>query len=330
MKFLKLLVNNCENCILGHNIELMNSSLRKGTLITLENIKELNKNNVSAIYVAKLDPSDITENDAAKFIASLLIDKSIVIDRISNGRANLYAKYDGMFITDQKKIYTLNKISESVALATLKSNLIVKRGQLVANVKIIPFSVKESLKKKIVNDRNKYTNALSIKPFIISTATLICTQGKKSKKTLLEKTKEKITKRLSSLNVNLVKTNQVNHSENDLSQCLIKHLALDHKLILIHGYSSIVDKNDIIPKVIKSLGGKIIFYGMPVDPGNLLLLGKIKNIFIIGVPGCAKSPRENGFDWVLENICCGQNLNKDIVAKMGNGGLLKEQFIKNV
>ena len=39
--------------------------------------------------------------------------------------------------------------------------------------------------------------------------------------------------------------------------------------------------------------------GMPVDPGNLLLLGELDGKPVIGAPGCARSPKENGFDWVL-------------------------------
>ena len=62
---------------------------------------------------------------------------------------------------------------------------------------------------------------------------------------------------------------------------------------------------------------------MPVDPGNLLLLGKIKKIPIIGLPGCARSPSLNGFDWVLERVLSGNNISDIDISNMGVGGLLK-------
>ena len=63
---------------------------------------------------------------------------------------------------------------------------------------------------------------------------------------------------------------------------------------------------------------------MPVDPGNLLVLGSLGNIPVIGAPGCARSPKENGFDWVLARILAGETVTSTDIARMGVGGLLKE------
>ena len=62
---------------------------------------------------------------------------------------------------------------------------------------------------------------------------------------------------------------------------------------------------------------------MPVDPGNLLLIGKIKNISVIGLPGCARSPSLNGFDWVLERVIANVTISNKDIYQMGVGGLLK-------
>ena len=76
------------------------------------------------------------------------------------------------------------------------------------------------------------------------------------------------------------------------------------------------DINDKIPEAIKNANGNIIRFGMPVDPGNLLLLGKIKKIPIIGLPGCARSPSLNGFDWVLERVLSGNNISDIDISNM--------------
>ena len=44
---------------------------------------------------------------------------------------------------------------------------------------------------------------------------------------------------------------------------------------------------------------------MPVDPGNLLLIGSAGGVPVLGAPGCARSPVENGFDWVLMRLLAG-------------------------
>ena len=69
--------------------------------------------------------------------------------------------------------------------------------------------------------------------------------------------------------------------------------------------------------------GKIVSFGAPTDPGNLLLIGELSNLKIIGVPGCAKSLVRNGFDLVLEKVCFGLKVNRKVIAQMSNGGLFK-------
>jgi molybdenum cofactor cytidylyltransferase len=71
-------------------------------------------------------------------------------------------------------------------------------------------------------------------------------------------------------------------------------------------------------------GGRLIRFGMPVDPGNLLFLGEQAGRPVVGLPGCARSPALNGADWVLERLAAGLAVGGDDVAAMGVGGLLKE------
>ena len=97
-------------------------------------------------------------------------------------------------------------------------------------------------------------------------------------------------------------------------------------MILVFGASAICDKNDVVPKSLKENNGKVLRLGMPVEPGNLILLGEIKNaskiISFIGMPGCARSPKENGVDWILWRIFCGLGVSNNNINYMGNGGLL--------
>jgi molybdenum cofactor cytidylyltransferase len=63
---------------------------------------------------------------------------------------------------------------------------------------------------------------------------------------------------------------------------------------------------------------------MPVDPGNLLLIGSAKGVPVLGAPGCARSPVENGFDWVLMRLLAGLKVTRAELMGMGVGGLLME------
>jgi molybdenum cofactor cytidylyltransferase len=80
----------------------------------------------------------------------------------------------------------------------------------------------------------------------------------------------------------------------------------------------------VLPQAVEAAGGDVLRLGMPVDPGNLALLARLGGVPVLGVPGCARSPRRNGFDWLLERVLAGYELEEIDVAGFGVGGLLKE------
>jgi molybdenum cofactor cytidylyltransferase len=98
--------------------------------------------------------------------------------------------------------------------------------------------------------------------------------------------------------------------------------------ILVLGASAIVDRRDVIPAALERAGGEIVRLGMPVDPGNLLLLGRLGGATVLGVPGCARSLRRSGFDAVLERACAGVPVSGADLAAMGIGGLLEEISVR--
>ena len=95
-------------------------------------------------------------------------------------------------------------------------------------------------------------------------------------------------------------------------------------MLIVFGASAIADRRDVIPAAIEAAGGTVDHFGMPVDPGNLLLLGSLGGVPVIGAPGCARSPRENGFDWVLQRLLADIPVTSADIRRLGAGGLLME------
>ena len=90
------------------------------------------------------------------------------------------------------------------------------------------------------------------------------------------------------------------------------------------GASAVLDRRDVGPQGIVRAGGEILHFGMPVDPGNLICLGRIGEHPALVLPGCARSPKLNGIDWVLHRLFAGLKVTPADIMKMGVGGLLKE------
>ena len=84
-----------------------------------------------------------------------------------------------------------------------------------------------------------------------------------------------------------------------------------------------MDTDDITPRAIKASGGEIIHHGVPVEPGNLLLLAYIQDVPVVGAPGCARSKNYNVVDMILPRLAAGERLTRRDLIELGHGGLLK-------
>jgi molybdenum cofactor cytidylyltransferase len=95
-------------------------------------------------------------------------------------------------------------------------------------------------------------------------------------------------------------------------------------MVVMFGASAMSDPDDVIPAAIRLAGGEVVRAGMPVDPGNLIVVGRWRGKPVLGAPGCARSPKENGFDWVLDRLIAGIDVSDGDIAGLGVGGLLME------
>jgi molybdenum cofactor cytidylyltransferase len=116
----------------------------------------------------------------------------------------------------------------------------------------------------------------------------------------------------------------VAHTETDVAAAILRLKQQGAAPIIVFAASAIVDRGDVVPAALTQAGGEVVRLGMPVDPGNLILLGRIGSIDVIGAPSCAASPKLNGFDWVLQRRLAGIEVGTAEIAAMGLGGLLME------
>jgi len=143
------------------------------------------------------------------------------------------------------------------------------------------------------------------------------------KPSVLDKTRDALSARLEPSESSLVRDDRCPHEVGALRDLLLRPAA-DEELTVVFGASAVIDENDVVPAAIRAAGGLVEHLGMPVDPGNLLLLGRIGERIVLGAPGCARSSRENGFDWILNRILCDLEVSNEDISALGVGGLLME------
>ena len=316
--------------ILSSSIEIYKNKnkikISKGTVINKNLLDLLLLNKVEHIKCAKLDDDEIDENLSVHEISKKIIaskKSNIIIQDPKNGRCNLVSSVDGILTFQPNQLFSINSVTNDIGIASLKAFSKVKKNQIVASIKAIPFGIKKNNLQNIINVCQE---CFKILPFQKKNIHLIQTTNQNTRAKILEKTLEVTKDRLSSCGNNLIVEKKCSHEIKSICEQLKKSVNEDADIILIFGTSAISDINDIIPQSILEINGTILRLGMPVEPGNLILLAEIKiskkHISIIGMPGCARSKKENGVDWILWRKLCDLKISSDDINHMGNGGLL--------
>lgn len=322
MKFGRLPLTEAKGAFLAHSLRTDGFVFKKGRVLDANDIEALLKQGIGEVIVAKLDPGDIAEDDAAARIATAVSGGGIEARAPFTGRVNLFAVKPGLLLVDQARIDRLNRVDEAITIATLPAFADVQAGQMVATVKIIPFAVSERRLQQVLAVANDGEACLiSVQPYRPISVHLIQTELPGVKPSVLDKTVGVTASRVTSLGGRLIGESRSPHEVEALATRI---RAVQSDLLLIAGASAITDRRDVLPMAIEAAGGKILHVGMPVDPGNLLLLGRLGEQPILGLPGCARSPKLNGFDWVLQRLFAGLEVTGDDIMGMGVGGLLTE------
>lgn len=317
-------VESTMGALLAHSIRTQTTIFKKGRVLSNDDIAALKQAGIRELTIARLEPTDVPEDEAARDLAQITAGAHVTSSEPFTGRANLYADRQGLVIVKRNVVDELNAIDESLTLATLPPFSMVIRRQLLATIKIIPFAVSRNVFTRATVVAKEAGPAISVAPFETKNIGLICTRLPDTKSSIVEKTKKVIQSRIERLGCRLHYDVACDHQHDEISSAMRKTLATGCDIVLIFGASAIVDRRDAIPRGIIEAGGKVRHFGMPVDPGNLLLLGQIDAKPVVGLPGCARSPKENGFDWILSRLVANIDVGPNEIAAMGVGGLLKE------
>ena len=310
--------------IVVHSIRKDGLVLKKGTLVGEAEIEALTKAGIAAITVARLEPGDISEDEAAGDIAAAVAGEGVRADPAFTGRANLFAEVGGVLVVDRGAIDRLNEVDPDITLATLGAYAPVVPGKMVATVKIIPFAVAGTARDKALSVARAARPLVRVAPYTIKRVGIISTVLPGLADKVIEKTLRVTADRLAPAGASIIAERRVPHDATALAKALDETLAAGAELVLIFGASAIADRRDVIPVAIEAASGRVEHFGMPVDPGNLMLIGSVGGRAVLGAPGCARSPKENGFDWVLARLLCGLDVTRHDIVGMGVGGLLME------
>jgi len=321
MRFGPVPVAAAAGAILAHSVGLPDGRLRKGKMLDPADLLRLGAAGLTEVIVAMPEPGDVTEDAAAERLARAILPDpkaaGLRLGRPTTGRVNIHATGPGLLGLDVGAIDRLNRINPALTLATLPPFARLEDRALVATVKIITYAAPEA--DVATAEALGGQGLLRRHAPVCRTARLIETvvPGQEPGPKGRAATKA----RLDRFGVALAPREVVPHETAQLARAL---RAAPADIILILTGSATSDPEDVAPAALRQAGGAVIRFGMPVDPGNLLFVGRLDGIPVVGLPGCARSVALNGADWVLDRLICGIDVSDGDIAGMGIGGLLKE------
>ena len=323
MRFGRFDVADSAGVVLAHGLRTGHRTFRKGRVLSGADVELLEREGVEAVVGARIEAGDVTEDVAAQAAAQALAGSGVRVGAPFTGRCNVFAAADGLLLVSATDVDRFNAVDEALTVATLPGPRPVHEGEMLATIKVIPFAVPGEVLERALAGLGP-APAIRVAAFEPMDAALIQTRLPATKETVLDKTSRVLRSRIETLNGRIVEEIRCPHDAGAVALAVDRVLEAGARLVLVVGASAIADRRDVIPGGIVAAGGEVLHLGMPVDPGNLLLLGRCRGRPVLGLPGCARSPKLNGLDLVLERLAAGLDVTPRDVMAMGVGGLLKE------
>ena len=339
MRFGPTPLRDAEDAILAHGFRLPGRVLKKGKRLSASDVTALRDAGYDQVVTARLDPDDVAENDAARELAAALAagaaegsedgpapGTGLVTGTAFTGRCNLLAAVRGVLTVDEEGVAAVNAVGEELTLATLPAMTVVDPRRLAATVKVIPFAVRRphlDACRDIVRARGGLVRVAEFRP---RRAGLVLTVLPGSRSSMLDKASSVLRDKLAGIGASLEAERRCPHEEGEVAAALAGLVSAGCDLLVVLGASAIVDRRDVVPAAIEAAGGTVLRLGLPVDPGNLCLYGRIGSVPVIGLPGSSRSPAASGADLLLRRVGADLSLSGREFADWGAGGLLKEQL----
>lgn len=329
MKFGAVPLERAQGMILAHHVVGSDGRkiLRKGRPLSAEDVALLRRLGRQRVYAAEIEPGDVDEDTAARRVAFALAGERLERSKAHAGRVNLRAACRGVLKVDVERLARLNEI-EGITLATLRNGSVARPRQIVATVKILPFAVPERGLATAEQLGRSGGPLLALLPLPARRVTAILSSSPGAQANVFAAFEAPLRARLEALGSVLERVEYVSDEvedlgEGELAEALRRAVAAGAGLIVLAGETAVMDPRDVAPRALERAGGSVTCFGAPVDPGNLLLVGRLGEVPVLGAPGCARSLKPNVIDWVLPRMLAGEHPTRADVLALGHGGLLE-------
>ncbi|MBU2547459.1 MAG: molybdopterin-binding protein [Proteobacteria bacterium] len=312
--------------VLAHDIteirpgEFKGAAFKKGHVVTEADLDHLTRLGKRHLHVLDLPPDMLHEDDAVLVLAEALAGGGVTYDpHPSEGKINLIAERDGLFKVDVAALTEFNLV-EGVMCASRHTNTLVRRGETLAGTRAIPLVIERDMVDRAADEARRAGGVFSVRKLDSTEVGLIVTGNEVYTGLIQDRAAPSLVPKIEALGARMLETVFAPDDPDFIAARLLELISAGAGLVVATGGMS-VDPDDVTRLGVIKAGARDVLYGSAVLPGAMLMLARVRNVPVIGVPACVIHHDQTIFDLVLPRILAGESLTRRDLAAMSHGGL---------
>ncbi len=300
--------------------EFKGPAFRRGHVVRTEDLDHLRRIGKSSLFVLDLGDDELHEDEAVGLLAGALCGENVAPrGEPSEGKLELVAQAGGLLKVDAARLLEFNMLG-SVMCATRHGDVVVKKGQVLAGTRAIPLVIERETVERAVKIATAAGGLIAVKKLAPRRVGVIVT-GNEVFEGLIEDSFEPLIRRkVAELGSEVAEVVLAPDDTGRIQAAIERFVSNGMELVVLTGGMS-VDPDDVTRLAVKRAGATRILYGAPVLPGAMLLVARIGEVMLLGVPACAIYYKATAFDLVLPRLIAGEQLTRRDIASLGHGGL---------
>lgn len=297
-------------------------AFKKGHIIRPEDVETLRRLGKEHIYVLKLGPDEVHENEAALLFASALAGEGVSHGQEpAEGKIGFNASRNGLLKINREALFRFNMLGE-VMCATLQDNTPVRQGEQIGATRLIPLVARRALVEEAVATVQAGEAVLRVLPLRQAEAGLVITGNEVYSGRIADRFEDVLRAKLAALGSSVVQVRFAPDDPEQIAAEIRSCLDAGADLIVTSGGMS-VDPDDVTRLGISLAGAEDLVYGTPVLPGAMLAVGRIGAVPVLGLPACGMFHGITVFDLILPRILAGERIGREELAQLGHGGFCR-------
>ena len=282
-------------------------------------LQQMGRRNIYILEDNAVSADWVHENEAATSFAGAMVGEGVTFQGPPReGKLRLSAARDGLLIVDKERLERFNN-APGVMCASQRGFTPVAKGDEVASTRAIPLylPVADFRSAMAILEEKPLFKVLPLRK---AKAGILVTGNEIFEGITEDKFIPIISSKIKGYQGWIVESRIVPDDRNLICNG-VKELCAKGIDLLIMTAGLSVDPDDVTRQGLVDAGATDLIYGSPLVPGNMILLGRIDEVQVFGVPACALYFKTTAFDVLLPRLLAGLSVTRRDLAALGHGGL---------